>query len=184
MSTRRTLRLVALCLSTTLVVTLPGCGGSASQAGSVEVGQASTKPVIVPTVGDPSQAVARSAARWDHKVAGDWIQVYDFVLPDLRRGQSLGRFLTDKEYHVYENPTKPLLLGVRDKLAFIEVTVLWTPLHPIVLSANNLESAEELRQELPIVETWVFAQGQWYWMKEERQREFFDENPDILPSGR
>lgn len=180
-------RLATLALSSALVLGLAACSDSSSSGTSSEDGQTSTSAQLDPAVAnqDAARAVVRSAERWDHKVAGDWIQVYDYMLPEMRRTVSLGNFLTDKEFHVYENPTKPSLLGTRDgKLAFVEVTTLWTPMHPMVLAANNLESIEDLRQEIAIVETWVFSRGEWYWMKEERQREFLDENPDIRPGSR
>lgn len=183
MSIQRLIHLAGLGLASALALTLAGCGGSDSGASSDSGTNSTARVDAASETPDPARAAERSATRWDHKVAADWIQVYDFVLPELRRGQSLGRFLTDKEHHHYEKPSKPRLLGTRDRLAFVEVTALWTPTHPMVLSANNLNSLEELRQELTIVETWAFARGEWYWTREERQNEFFEANPDILPGA-
>lgn len=185
MPIQSTLHLAKLGLISTLALTLTGCGDDVQPPAGGASGNTSTTAQLEPSDRrpDPARALERSAARWDHKVAADWIQVYDFVMPELRQGQSLGRFLSDKEHHLYEKPSKPLLLGTRDGLAFVEVTALWTPMHPMVLGANNLTNLEELRQELAIVETWAVSGGEWYWTKEERQSEFFEANPDVLPGA-
>lgn len=184
MSIQRMFQLAGLGLASALALTLAGCGDAKTDGSSTPGAGTATARLDGPAEKpDPARALERAATRWDHKVAADWIQVYDYVLPDLRRGQSLGRFLTSKENHHYEKPSKPRLLGTRDRLAFIEVTALWTPTHPMVLSANNLNSLEELRQELTVVETWAFARGEWYWTREERQGDFFEANPDILPGA-
>ncbi len=185
MSIQRLIHLAGFGLASALALTLASCGDAKNTDPSTQGAGTTTASLDAAAAEkpDPARALERSAARWDHKVAGDWIQVYDFVLPELRRGQSLGRFLTDKEHHHYEKPSKPRLLGVRDRLAFVEVTALWTPTHPMVVSANNLNSLEELRQELTVVETWAAARGEWYWTREERPNDFFEANPDIIPGA-
>ena len=180
----RSLKLAALLLCSALVAS---CGDSGA-VGTTEVSSGTAMgteaaPAVKLEPADPAHALVRAAARWDHKVVGDWIQVYDYVLPELRRGIPLGQFLTGKEHHVYENPTKPFLLGTKGNLAYVEVTTLWSTLHPIVLGANNLDSPESLRHELAVVETWQHSNGEWYWIKEERQGEFFEANPDFLARG-
>ena len=68
-----------------------------------------------------ADAEARSNERWELIVAGDWIQAYDFGLPQIRAAQPLGNFLTGKENHEYRNPSKAKVIGGEDDVAYLEL---------------------------------------------------------------
>ena len=114
-------------------------------------------------------APARSAARGDTIVAGDWVQSYDFLAPARKAQESLVRYLAGKDYHEYRNPSRPHLHSTDGKTAYVEVSVLWTTHHPMIPADTD---PEYLIQELHIIETWMWIEGEWFWVENTRQSEF------------
>jgi hypothetical protein len=132
---------------------------------------------VDPSVPDLTQVEARSAARWELVVAQDWIQAYDFIPPQIRAVSSLGQFVSGKEHHEYRNPSRPRLIGSEKDLAYVELSVLWEPHHPILQTVRD--KPDDMTEELHMVETWKWQDGQWYFFGNARQNEFLAEHPEI-----
>lgn len=130
-----------------------------------------------PSTPDPSTVLARAAARWDAVVAGEWIQAYDYLPPEVRKVETLPRYLANKEHHEYRNPSKPFLLLQEDDKAYVEVNVVWETHHPQVVIAQN--NPGDLAQTLHMIETWQWVDGDWYWSAVDRQKDFFKNNPEL-----
>ena len=144
---------------------------ASEQAQTTEVTEAASETP------DASKVVERAAARWDAVVAGEWIQAYDFLPPAVRKVETLPRYLANKEHHEYRNPSKPFLLHHEGETAYVEVNVVWETHHPQVVIASN--NPGDLAQTLHTIETWVWADGEWYWSAVDRQKDFFKANPAI-----
>ena len=148
-------------------------GSSSTSAAPVE--EASSSPVL-------DTLVPRASARWDAIVSQEWIQAYDYLPSSLQSQLSLSEFLSGKENHEYRNPTKPYLLGTDGKEAYLEVSVLWEPHHPEILVAAN--NPGDLTQEMHVIETWVWEEGEWSWIATERQREFLAAHPKLVEGSK
>ena len=157
-----------------------GSGENEVKAGSpssesAPVLEAGATPVLDTLVG-------RASDRWDAIVSQEWIQAYDYLPASLKKQLSISEFLSGKEYHEYRNPTQPYLLGTEGDQAFLEVSVLWEPHHPEVrIAANN---PGDLTQEMHVIETWVWEDGEWYWIATERQREFLAAHPAMIDGAK
>lgn len=163
------------------LLALQGCSPASSSASSPQP----TSQVQTSTVAEPDLSLVegRSSERWQLIVNADWIQAYDYGLPAIRAHQSLGAFLTNKEHHEYRNPSKPNLIGTEDegRIAFLELAVLWEPHHPILQTVED--RPDDMTQELHMVETWKWFEGEWYFVENERHSDFMKEHPGILEQG-
>ncbi|MFT7669993.1 MAG: hypothetical protein ACI8X5_002700 [Planctomycetota bacterium] len=121
--------------------------------------------------------VSRSESRWDTVTAGDWIQAFEFQDPRAKTIQPIGTYLQGKEHHEYRNPSKPHMIGSEGDLVYLELAVLWEPHHPILGTVSN--SPQNLTQELHMVETWRWVDGDWFFVTNERQGEFHEAHPEI-----
>ena len=65
--------------------------------------------------------------------------------------------------------------------AFLELAVLWEPHHPILQTVD--ERPDDMTQELHMVETWKWFEGEWYFVENERHSDFMKEHPGILEKG-
>lgn len=175
MSTIKSFAASTLILS--LALPLVGCGPE------IEASPESQRTDAAPVLEEVSQAPdidklsPRAAARWDTFVAQDWIQAYDFAAPQVKEIQSLARFITGKDNHEYRNPSKPYLVGSEGNEAYLEFSVLWEPHHPEIQVAKN--NPGDLTQELHLIETWTWVDGDWYWIQTERSKEFLAAHPNI-----
>ncbi len=176
-----------------LALPLLGCGCADSDAGpgdgsgeEAESGANPTEPAApetpvaeapAPKAPDVKDALARAEKRWEMIQAEDWIQAYDFLAPARRRQEKLGGYLAGKSDHEYRNPSKPHLLGMEGEQAFLEVSVLWTPHHDILKTADN--APEDFTEQLEMIETWQWIDQEWYWVAVTRQNEFLDEHPQF-----
>ena len=167
------------------LLALQGCSPSSSSASSPSssppaISQAQTSTVAEP---DLARVEGRSAERWQLIVNADWIQAYDYGLPAIRVHQPLGAFLSNKEHHEYRNPSQPKLIGIEGggETAFLELAVLWEPHHPILQTVD--ERPDDMTQELHMVETWKWFEGEWYFVENERHSDFMKEHPGILEKG-
>lgn len=182
-----------LCLALPLI----GCGCADSDAGPADeaesganqteptapavpvseapVSEAPAPPASNEKAPDPKDALARSEQRWEMIQAEDWIQAYDFLTPARKKQEKLGNFLAGKADHEYRNPSKPHLLGTEGEQAYLEVSVLWTPHHDILGTADN--APEDFTQQLEMIETWQWIDEEWCWVGVARQNEFLDEHP-------
>jgi hypothetical protein len=152
-----------------------GSGDTEVHASSSAAEDTSSSTELVTPVLDTLET--RAIDRWDAIVAQEWIQAYDYLPDSLKKQLSLSEFLSGKEYHEYRNPTRPYLLGTEGDKAYLEVSVLWQPHHPEVLVAAN--NPGDLTQEMHVIETWVWEDGEWCWITTERQREFLAAHPQL-----
>ena len=155
-------------------MTLLGCTeGTSSEASITAEGVASALP-------SEQRLLARSQELWQHKQAGDWIQVYDFLAPGYKAVMPLGKFLSGKENHVYEDATDPLVLKIEKDRGYVEIHVQWTPTHPILSAVDNVEGT--LTQILDEVDEWVWADGEWWLAQQHRISDLRATHPHIWVS--
>lgn len=124
---------------------------------------------------DSSRLLERSRELWQHKQAGDWIQVYDFYAPEYKRARPLGKFLAGREYHLYEDASEPLILKIDEDRGFVEIHVQWTPTHPILGTVDN--STGPLTQILDEVDEWLWSEGEWWLARNHRLSELRRTHP-------
>ena len=155
-----------------------GTEPASAELASTPAGEA--EPAASDLAPDTSELMARVNARWDVITHDDWIQAYDYLTPDLKDLQKLSQFLSGKEDHQYRNPGKPRLVGVDGALAFVDIEVVWTPLHAQIYQAQNVPP-EGLTQVLRTIETWVWVDGEWYWQATDRREDFYKAHEDLRP---
>jgi len=133
-------------------------------------------PAIQPTA---ERAQLRAQERWAKGVKGDWVAVYDFHAPEVKRELGLAQFLGNMQMHRYENMKAVEVLAVQSDKAFVRTTGLWTPQGPQV-SRAKLEPGQTLTQEITMIETWRFVDGDWCFVRPERDTDFFPAHPELL----
>lgn len=121
----------------------------------------------------------RSKSRWDVIVRKDWIAAYDYLSPEQRKDLSLQDFLRDKSNHLYANPRMETVLKLDGENGYLRGSVLWTPQHPQLTKAV-VPPGQTLTQELQMVETWRWADGDWQYVSADRDYEFLEKHPDLL----
>jgi len=166
---------------------LAACGGDSTHAagatagatgGATTAAEATTDVQETATaVATPESLVARSAARWNLIEGADWIQAYDFLVPEAKRLQSLTQYIGGKENFEYRNPSEPKVIGNDELLYYVEVSVLFEPHHPILETVRN--RPDDMTEELHIVETWRAIDGEWFWVNNARQGDFLKAHPEI-----
>ncbi len=168
---------ITVALSIAMTLTLLGCTGGSAETTSAAV-QASGEATEADSRAPDLDTVAeRSTEYWKSIVAADWIQAYDFTDPATREIVGLGQFLQQKEHHEYRNPSQPKLIGSEGDLAYLELAVLWEPHHPILSTVRDKPA--DMTQELHMVETWRWVDGDWFFVGNDRQEDFHAEHPGL-----
>ena len=126
---------------------------------------------------DEARLLQRSTELWQHKQAGDWIQVYDFLAPEFKSVMPLGKFLNGKENHTYEDASDPLVLKIMEDRGYVEIHVQWTPTHPILSTVDNSDGP--LTEILDEVDEWVWSDGEWWLAQQHRLEELRVTRPQI-----
>ena len=126
---------------------------------------------------DEARLLQRSTELWQHKQAGDWIQVYDFLSPEFKSVMPLGKFLNGKENHVYEDASDPLVLKIMEDRGYVEIHVQWTPTHPILSTVDNGDG--KITEILDEVDEWVWSEGEWWLAQQHRLEELRVTKPQI-----
>jgi hypothetical protein len=152
-------------------------GLSTPQGEGAQADNTNTASVTEAPAPDPSGLTERAAERWGMIAAGDWIQVYEFNNPAYRATQGLYEFLDGKHYHHYRDPSQPELIALEGDQAYLRTGAYWKPSHPMVIQARGGEDIEDF---LEMVETWEWAEGAWYFLKNDRRSDFYGEHPDLL----
>jgi hypothetical protein len=163
----------ALTLLAGLVLIFSGCNPQSGSASS-QTAQARAKPE--PT---ESRLTDRSKARWASVSKSDWIAAYDYLTPEQKQQVPLAQFLPGKDLHEYANPQVLKVLKIEGEKGYVLASAVWTPHHP-QLSAVKLEPGQTLTQELKMVETWVWVDGDWMYFSAEGDGEFLAKHPDLL----
>jgi hypothetical protein len=137
-------------------------------------------PVAPPVIqATPERALARCQARWAFGVQGKWVEAYDFHAPEVKKDMPLARYLGGMQVHRYENMRATEVLAVQGDKAFVRVSGLWTPIAPEVQRVK-LDPGQTLTQEITMIETWRFVDGDWCYVVPERDTEFFEKHPELL----
>jgi len=171
------LTLLSAALSLSLL-TLSGCSEPASrESGGASPAENNEAEAALP---DRERLLVRSEELWQHKQAGDWIQVYDFLAPRYKAATPLGKFISGKENHIYEDASDPLVLKIEEDRGYVEIHVQWTPTHPILSAVDNPEGT--LTQILDEVDEWVWADGEWWLAQQHRISDLRTTHPHIWVS--
>lgn len=175
--------LLALSALSLLALACAPAGGEPTAA-PAPAQQTAQQPAQQPAAEAPrateSRLIERSAERWRLSCAKEWIDVYEFISPAARKQMSIYSFLEGKDNHTFESPSTPHLVAVDGKKAYVEVSVTWTPQHPM-LTQVELEPGQTLTERFELIETWEWVKDDWYmeWPPE-RPSEFFEAHPDLL----
>jgi len=132
---------------------------------------------VVALAPDRERLLERAHEFWQHKQAGDWIQVYDFLAPQAKQATPLGKFLSGKENHIYEDASDPLLLKIDEDRGFVEIHVQWTPTHPILATVDNADGP--MSQILDEVDEWIWSEGEWWLAQQHRVSEIRKTHPHL-----
>ncbi len=163
----------ALTLLAGLVLVFSGCNPQTGPA-STQTAQARAKPEQT-----EARLIERSKARWATVSKSDWIAAYDFLTPEQKQQVPLSQFLPGKDLHEYANPQIHKVLKIDGEKGYVQASAVWTPHHP-QLDSVKLEPGQTLTQELKMVETWVWVDGDWMYFSAEGDTEFLGKNPDLL----
>ena len=141
--------------------------------------QTVTPPAIQPTA---ERAALRSKERWEKGCKADWVPVYDYLAPEVKREMTLARFLGNMQLHRYDNMKVEEVVAVQKDKAYVRVAGLWTPQGPDGARVK-LEPGQTLTQELKMIETWRWVDGDWSYVRPQRDTDFFAEHPDLLKAA-
>ena len=159
--------------SLTLVLAGLWCGACDVAVDTVEASASHQQP----------QTQARLETRVRERLAAleaqDIVGVHARHTPSARREQGLGAFAQRMEYHRYERCRFVETVAVEGEQAYVRTTALWTPNHPKAREAR-LEPGQTLTQEVGILETWRYEDGDWGWVTQERESDFFEARPELL----
>ena len=136
-----------------------------------------TEEVATSLPPDRERLLERSREYWQHKQAGDWIQVFDFLSPQSKQVMPLGKFLVGKENHVYKGASDPLILKIKEGRGYVEIHVEWTPTHPILATVDNASGS--MAQILDEVDEWQWSDGEWWLSKQHRMSELRKTHPQL-----
>ena len=163
----------AMLLAGLVLAFAPGCNPQTA-ADASQTAQVRAKP-------EPTEArlIERSTLRWASVSKGDWIAAYDFVTPEQKQQVPLAQFLPGKDLHEYANPQVKKVLRIEGERGYVEASAVWTPHHP-QLQQVKLEPGQTLTQELKMIETWVWVDGDWMYFSAEGDTEFLEKHPQFL----
>lgn len=156
------------------LVVLLGCSQDAAEGPRSERTPDEEVVVLAP---DSERLLKRAQELWQHKQAGDWIQVYDFMAPKYKQARPLVEFLPGKEHHVYEDVSGPLLLKVEEDRGYVEIHVRWTYTHPILSTVDNADGP--VTQTIDEVDEWLWSDGEWWLAQQHRSSELRETHPHL-----
>lgn len=161
---------LAACACLGALVAVPCCGDAGSQGGVLA---ASSRPAT------REELLLRVRQRLEAVEGRDLVAAHSYCTPTVRREQPLGQYLQRMELHRYERCALVEVVAVEGEQAYVRTAALWTPTHPKVREVK-LEPGQTLSQEIEILETWRYEEGEWGFVKQERVDEFFAARPDLL----
>ena len=168
----------ALLLTAGTLASATACNPSSNTATPTSASPAAAVAKAVPQP-THERLLERSAQRWKHICAKEWVEAYDFLTPEQKRILSVAQFLQGKDSHNYANARPLEVLSQVDDMAYVRSFAIWTPSHPS-LAKVKLEPGQTLTQELEMMETWRWVDGDWGFVKAERPSDFYSEHPDLL----
>ena len=164
-------------LAATLALTIAACDHDAGAANkAVQTATPVVPPPIAPT---EERVVQRATERWAKVTKSDLIAAYDFYVPEAKREQSLASFMGRMEVHKYEDARVLEVVGLKDNLAYLRVSTLWTPVHEMAKKVK-LQPGESLTERISMIETWRFVGGDWCYVRPDDETDFFQQHPELL----
>ncbi len=155
----------------------------APESGNTQAAQTQPQTSAAPAAKTPTEEalMERARARWASIDKEDWIEAYNFITPEVRKVNPIGKYLQGKENHRYDNPVieKVVAKDEAKGVVYVRSRVLWTPQHA-QLKTLKLEPGQTLTEEVPIVETWKWLQNDWYFVEQEGADKFFEAHPELL----
>jgi len=124
----------------------------------------------------------RADDRWNLIENEDWIQSYSYLSREIRAIQDLGTYLKGSSDHNYVVKSDPVLVGQDGLYAYVQVLVEWTPTHAELRNAANADEGG-FTQDIDMIESWVWEDGEWFFVKGERARDFIHEHPSLFRRG-
>lgn len=121
----------------------------------------------------------RAKERWEKIAKADWIEAYDFLTAEQKQAMPLAQYLSGKQNFEYANPVVKEVLKVEGDHGYVRVSTRWTPHHP-QFKKVKLEPGQTLTQEIELIETWNFSDGDWLYLRPQREEEFFAEHSELL----
>jgi hypothetical protein len=146
---------------------------TASKSGAAEAAPADDQHPL------HSSLTKRASDRWQLIENEDWIQSYSYLSKEIRAFQDLGSYLKGSSEHRYVVKSDPVLVGQDGQQAFVQVLVEWTPTHAELKTAANA-AADGFTQDIDMIETWVWEQGDWYFVNGDRARDFIQAHPKMF----
>jgi hypothetical protein len=152
-----------------------GCGPRDAQA-AVNPPPSSALTKHEPTA---ERLIERSRARWKLVADKNWIEAYDFNAPEVKKMVALAQYLPGKSSHEYANPKVEEVLRIQNDQGYARVGAAWTPHHPEIAKVK-LEPGQSLTQDIEMIETWHFVDGDWWFVRAQDEEEFFHAHADLL----
>lgn len=159
---------------------LSACSNETEAAGPSSADAAKSGAALAEVVAPQVSAlVPRAKSRWQLIENEDWIQSYSYLAKQIRAFQDLGGYLSGSAVHKYVVKQEPVLIGQDGVQAYVQVLVEWTPTHEELKSAANAAQGS-LTQDIDMIETWTWENGDWYFVNGDRARDFIQEHPSLF----
>jgi hypothetical protein len=140
-----------------------------------------TTPVATGHEATLERLMKRSTERAETMCAGEWIEVYDFVHPEMKEWMTIYQFLEGKDNHSYAEPTEPQLVAREGDMAYLSMTALWTPHHPMIKQVDNVPEGWDPTERIEWIESWEFIDGDWHMQwPQQYPGDFFEEHAELL----
>ena len=169
-------RLLSLLLGSALLCASSACD---QRAQAVDAGGATAQPAAPVRAPTAQRLTQRAQERWNKIMKGDNIAAYDFQVPEAKRELSLATYDSRLRKHRYENAHVDEIISLKGEDAFVRISVLWTPIDEVTRRVK-LDPGQTLTQDLTMVETWRFIDGDWSFVRPERDTDFFENHPELL----
>jgi hypothetical protein len=163
-------------LASGLLLLVQGCDAEGGQ----HAPPAPAVPAAVKHEPTAQRALQRCTERWAKVCNKDWIGAYEFQSPEFKKQVDLGTYLQGKSTHTYANAKAQEVLKLEPTKAFVRASVIWTPVHPSIDRLPPEHKAAAINQELTVIETWVWADGDWHYHVANEESKFFEEHPEFL----
>ncbi len=82
--------------------------------------------------------------------------------------------------HRYENMRAIEVIAVEGDKAYVRTSGLRDTAGACRWPASSLEPGQTLTQEITMIENWRFVDGDWCYLRPERDTDFFAAHPDLL----